>query len=147
MEKSIKVAAPSSVSNLGCGFDILGFALENPTDEMIIKLNNINKIQIKNLNELNPTPEDPEKNVAGVALQSMLTKLELNQGFDVEINKRIKPGSGIGSSAASAVGVVVAANELLGNPFSRNDLVDFAMKGEVISSGSEHADNGYERRI
>ena len=87
MEKSIKISSPGTVSNLGCGFDILGFALENPVDEMIIKTNKLNKIQIRNLNKYNYVPVDPAKNVAGVALQSLLNMLSSKQGFDIEIKK------------------------------------------------------------
>jgi len=141
MEKSIRISAPSSVSNLGCGFDILGFALENPFDEMIIRVNSTNNIRIKNLNQYNITPENPNKNVAGVAVQAMLDKLKTRQGFDIDINKQIKPGSGIGSSAASSTGAVFAVNELLNNPLEKKDLVSFAMAGEYVASGSEHADN------
>jgi homoserine kinase len=79
--------------------------------------------------------------VAGVALQALLLEVPETVGFDVEITKGIKPGSGVGSSAASAVGAVVAANALLGNRFTNMQLVDFAMAGEVVASGARHADN------
>jgi homoserine kinase len=85
--------------------------------------------------------EDPAKNIVGVALQAMITELNIQGGFEVVINKKIKPGSGIGSSAASAAGIVVAANELLGLGLDKKELVRFAMEGEVIASGSRHADN------
>jgi len=83
----------------------------------------------------------PEQNVAGVSLQALMSELPEPPGFDVRIDKRIKPGSGLGSSAASAAGVVVAANHLLGNIFSKEKLVQFAMMGEKLASGVKHADN------
>ena len=141
MNKSIKVFAPGSVSNVGCGFDILGFAIDGIGDEMIMSKNDSNKIQIKPIEGYENLPTEPSKNVAGVAIQAMLDDLGSNQGFDLEIQKNIKPGSGIGSSSASAAGAVVAANELLGKPYSREQLVDFAMQGEVAASGDAHADN------
>lgn len=141
MNKKIKVFSPATVSNLGCGFDILGLAIESVGDEMIVKANNVDKIRITQITGYNNITYKTNENVAGVALQAMLSHLNEKQGFDIEINKKIKPGSGIGSSAASAAGVVVAANELLGKPLTRKQLVQFAMKGEFLSSGSEHADN------
>ncbi|MGZ2368230.1 homoserine kinase [Ancylomarina sp. YFZ004] len=141
MNKSIKVFAPGSVSNVGCGFDILGFAIDGIGDEMILRKNDSNKIHIKLIEGYENLPTDPTKNVAGVAIQALLDDLGSEQGFDIEIKKNIKPGSGIGSSSASAAGAVVAANELLGKPYSRGQLIDFAMQGEVAASGDAHADN------
>jgi homoserine kinase len=141
MSEIVKVFAPGSVSNVGCGFDILGFAIDGVGDEMIVKKNDKKEIVLHKINGYDDLPTDPEKNVAGVAIQSLLNDLGSKQGFDVEIIKNIKPGSGIGSSAASAAGAVVAVNELLGKPYSREQLVDFAMKGEEVASGDVHADN------
>jgi len=141
MNKSIKVFAPGSVSNVGCGFDILGFAIDGIGDEMILSTNDKNKIIIKSIENYGQLPTEASKNVAGVAIQALLDDLGSDQGFDIEIIKNIKPGSGIGSSSASAAGAVVAANELLGNPYTREQLVDFAMQGEVAASGDAHADN------
>jgi len=141
MNKSIKVFAPASVSNVGCGFDILGFAIDGIGDEMILSKNNTKKIVIKAIKNYGQLPTEASKNVAGVAIQALLDDLGSDQGFDIEIIKNIKPGSGIGSSSASAAGAVVAANELLGNPYTREQLVDFAMQGEVAASGDAHADN------
>jgi len=141
MNKSIKVFAPGSVSNVGCGFDILGFAIDGIGDEMILSTNDKNKIIIKAIKNYGQLPTEASKNVAGVAIQALLDDLGSDQGFDIEIIKNIKPGSGIGSSSASAAGAVVAANELLGNPYTREQLVDFAMQGEVAASGDAHADN------
>jgi len=86
-------------------------------------------------------PTDPAQNTAGAPLIEMLNEIDANIGFEVTIEKLIKPGSGIGSSAASAAGAVVAANHLMGNPFSLEDLVRFAMFGEKVATGVKHADN------
>ena len=139
--KNIKLQVPGTVANLVCGFDILGMAVNEPFDEMEFKLLNERKVIIHHQDEFN-LPTEPEKNVAGVVLQKILEKLE-NQyiGFEVTINKKIKPGSGLGSSAASAAGAAFGANELLGNIFSTEELVHFAMFGEELASGSRHADN------
>ena len=138
--KSVTVKSPGSLSNLNCGFDILGMALEAPFD--LIKLTRKVEpgIVIKHLDQYG-LPEDPVKNIAGVALKAFMDAADYAEGFEVEITKQIKPGSGLGSSAASAAGVVVAANELLGKPFDKKQLVAFAMEGEVLASGSRHADN------
>ena len=139
--KNIKLQVPGTVANLVCGFDILGMALNDPFDEMVFKLLDERKIIIHHEDEFH-LPTEPEKNVAGVVLLKILEKLEnQNIGFEVTINKKIKPGSGLGSSAASAAGAAFGANELLGNIFSKEELVYFAMFGEELASGSRHADN------
>ena len=137
---SIKIYAPATVANVVCGFDIIGFALQDPNDEMYMRLSDKPGVTIRNLDDYN-LPTEPEKNVAGAALLAMLEQLPPGTGFEVEIRKNIKPGSGIGSSAASAAGAVVGANALLENKFSREDLVRFAMFGEKVASGVKHADN------
>ncbi len=154
----IKIKAPATVANMVCGFDILGFAVNNPYDEMEMRLVHKAGITIINIDDYN-LPTDPEKNVAGAALLALMEEYTTNSsneklqnansenidfskiGFEVKINKLIKPGSGVGSSAASSAGAVVGANYLLGNPFSKDDLVRFAMNGEKVASGVKHADN------
>ena len=138
--KTVTVYSPGTVANLVCGFDILGLALKEPYDIMKVRLLDEPKVVITNKDEFN-LPTDPHKNVAGVVLLSVMERMESNIGFDVEIEKHIKPGSGIGSSAASAAGAAVAANHLLGNIFSNDELVQFAMNGEKLASGVKHADN------
>jgi homoserine kinase len=86
-------------------------------------------------------PTIPEENVAGAALLAMLEQVTDAPGMKLTIDKRIMPGSGLGSSAASAAGAVFAANQLLGKNFSTNDLIRFAMFGEKVASGVKHADN------
>ena len=137
--QEIRVLAPATVANVVCGFDCLGFALENPFDEMTVRRINEKTVRIINRDDFG-LPTDPEKNVAGVALTAMLARAEADFGIEVEITKHIKPGSGIGSSAASSCGAVVAANRLLGDRFSKLELVEFAMEGEKLASGA-HADN------
>jgi len=136
---SIKIYAPATVANVVCGFDIIGFALQDPNDEMYMRLTDQPGVVIKSLDDYN-LPTAPEKNVAGAALLALLEEVP-GVGFEVEIRKNIKPGSGIGSSAASAAGAVVGANALLNNRFNRDDLVRFAMFGEKVASGVKHADN------
>jgi homoserine kinase len=136
----ISVLAPATVSNVVCGFDCLGFALDGPCDEMTVRLITEPVVRIFNRGDYD-LPSDPEKNVAGAALLALMEKLGEPVGFEVEFVKHIKPGSGIGSSSASSCGAVVGANKLLGERFSRLELVDFAMEGEKVASGEKHADN------
>ena len=136
----ISVLAPATVSNVVCGFDCLGFALAEPFDKMIVRKINERSVRIINRDNYD-LPTDPTKNVAGVALLALIDAAKLDHGFEVEITKNIKPGSGIGSSAASSCGAVVAANRLIGDRFSKPELVDLAMAGEMVASGSRHADN------
>ena len=139
-EKRIKVSSPATIANLVCGFDVLGMALNNPQDIMQVTLSDKPGIIIKHIDNYN-LPTIAEQNVAGVSLLSLMQELDENIGFEITIDKHIKPGSGLGSSAASAAGVVVAANHLLGNLFAKDDLVRFAMAGEKLASGVKHADN------
>ncbi|QEC40443.1 homoserine kinase [Pseudobacter ginsenosidimutans] len=140
MSKSVQVHAPATVANLVCGFDVLGMALHRPDDVMTLTLKEEPGITIEHT-DIYQLPTEPEKNVAGAALLAMLEELDHPPGFHLVTDKRIKPGSGLGSSAASSAGAVVAANELLGKPFSNEDLVRFAMNGEKVASGVKHADN------
>lgn len=137
----IKVKAPATVANMGCGFDILGFAMTHTADEIIIRKNNLNILRVTKISGYGDIPTEPLKNVATVAVQSMLDKLKSNQGFDFEIDKKTMPGSGIGSSAASSAAAVFGVNKLMDSPFTREELIQFTMKGEELASGSMHADN------
>ena len=136
----IKIFCPATIANLNCGFDILGLCLETIGDEMIIRKSTEKGIKITKIVGAD-LPFETKKNVAGVAALAIIENLNLDFGFEIEIYKNIKAGSGIGSSSASAAGIVFGINELLGKPFSKEELVNFAMKGEVVASGSEHADN------
>ncbi|HEY4207843.1 MAG TPA: homoserine kinase [Puia sp.] len=136
----ITVQCPATVANLVCGFDVLGMALEEPYDIMEVSLLEEPIVRITSGDGF-PLPSDPAQNTAGAPLLAMQEELERPVGFDVVIHKKIKPGSGVGSSAASAAGAVVAANHLLGDIFSKEDLVRFGMFGEKVASGVKHADN------
>jgi homoserine kinase len=136
----VTVHSPGTVANLVCGFDILGLALKEPFDVMRLKLIDRPEVIITNKDNFN-LPTEAEKNVAGVVLLSIMERMNNQIGFEIEIEKHIKPGSGIGSSAASAAGAAVAANHLLGNIFSTDEQVQFAMNGEKLASGVKHADN------
>jgi len=138
--EEIKIFAPATVANLSCGFDVLGCCLDNVGDEMYIRKNNINQVRITRITGQD-LPKETDKNVAGVAVQVLLKNLKSTLGFDIEIDKYIKPGSGIGSSAASSAGAVYAVNKLLGEPFTLKELIPFAMEGERLASGNAHADN------
>lgn len=131
---------PATVANLVCGFDILGMCIEAPFDTMELTLLDKKEISIRSADGY-ALPSDPALNTAGAPLLEMLKEINENLGFDILIHKKIKPGSGLGSSAASAAGAVVAANHLLGNIFSKEQLVSFAMHGEKAASGVKHADN------
>ena len=136
----VSVLAPATVANVVCGFDCLGFALSEPYDEMTIRKIDSREVRIVHLDNYGLST-DPEKNVAGVALRAFIEAADIEHGFEIEITKHIKPGSGIGSSAASACGAVVAANRLIGDRFTKLELVELAMAGEMLASGSRHADN------
>jgi homoserine kinase len=138
--KHVIVQSPATIANLVCGFDILGLCLDRPNDTMEVRLLDQPGITITSKDGF-PLPTDPAQNTAGAPLIAMLEELDRPIGFEVIISKQIKPGSGIGSSAASAAGAVVAANHLLDNIFSKEDLVRFALFGEKVASGVKHADN------
>lgn len=136
----VKLYCPATIANLSCGFDVLGLCLDNVGDEMIVRKSAKKGVRITKI-EGADLPLETEKNVAGVAILAMLEEIDPDFGFEIEIYKHIKAGSGIGSSAASSAGAVFGVNELLGHPFSRKELVKFAMQGEKLASGNAHADN------
>lgn len=136
----IKLFCPATIANLSCGFDVLGLCLDNAGDEMIVRKTAEKGVRITKIVGAD-LPLETEKNVSGVAALAMLETLDVDCGFEIEIYKNIKAGSGIGSSAASSAGAVFGINELLGRPYSRKDLVQFAMQGEKLASGNAHADN------
>ena len=136
----VTVRCPGTIANLVCGFDVLGLCLKEPYDVMHVKLLDEKKVVINPTKEYD-LPTAPENNTAGAPLLEMMQEIDENIGFEITIEKNIKPGSGVGSSAASAAGAVVAANHLIGNRFSKQDLVRFAMFGEKVASGVKHADN------
>jgi len=137
---SIKVFSPGSVTNLSCGYDILGFCLDKVGDTITATKIPEKGLRISSIDKYN-LPKSIEKNVAGIAAQAMINEVDIDYGIDLKIEKGIKPGSGIGSSAASSAGAVFAINKLIGSPFSNLELIRFAMEGEKYVSGSYHADN------
>lgn len=139
---SIKVYAPATVANVACGFDVLGFALNEPGDELILTKNNLEHIRITQITgDEGKLPTNPQKNTAGVVVEHFLRHIDKKQGFDIEIHKKMPLGSGLGSSAASAAAALFAVNQLMGNPLSKQELVPFALEGERAACGSGHADN------
>ncbi|MEL4309069.1 homoserine kinase [Joostella sp. CR20] len=136
----IKLFCPATIANVSCGFDVLGLCLDSTGDEMIVRKTPEKGVKITKIIGQD-LPLETEKNVAGVAVLAMLKEIDSEFGFEIEINKKIKPGSGIGSSAASAAGAVFGVNKLLNKPFSKEKLVEFAMMGEALASGAPHADN------
>ena len=138
--EEIKFFSPASVANVSCGFDVLGFCLDPIGDEMVVRRTVAPGVKISKI-EGQDLPFDVKKNVAGVAAEALLKEFPVDFGFEIEIYKKIKAGSGIGSSAASAAGAVYGINELLGRPFTAHELVSFAMEGESVACGAAHADN------
>ena len=138
--QEVRVFCPATVANVSCGFDTLGFALEGIGDEMVFRKVSTPGITIQEITG-EKLPMEAHNNVAGVAGNAMLEGIQANFGVEIEIHKKIRSGSGIGSSAASAAGVVYGINQLLETPVSNLELTRYAMKGEALASGQEHADN------
>ena len=136
----VRLFSPATISNLSCGFDVLGLCLETIGDYMEIIKSKKKGIYITSITG-EKIPYDVKKNVAGVASEALIDSLKPDFGFEIKIDKKIKPGSGIGSSAASSVGAVVGINHLLGNPLKPKELIPYALEGEKLACGSKHADN------
>ncbi|WNJ18938.1 homoserine kinase [Pontibacter sp. G13] len=142
MAQEVHVFAPATVANVACGFDTMGFALNRPGDEIIATFSQTSGITISIEGDHGKLPTIPEKNTAGVAALALLEKLGETRGIHLHIIKGIPIGSGLGSSACSAVAAAFAVNELLGRPLTRKELLPFALAGEAIASGGAiHADN------
>ena len=140
---AVRVFAPASVANVAVGYDILGFALNGPGDEIVAGFSEIPGLEIVQITgDGGKLPYLPEKNTAGLAALKLLEDLDYkDRGIFLEIHKKMPFGSGLGSSAASAAGAVMAVNELLGNPLEKRDLLSFAVLGEQVADGAYHADN------
>ena len=138
--KSIRVFCPGTIANVSCGFDVLGLSLAGVGEYMTVTQTPTKGITISEITGQD-LPLETAKNVAGVAGLALLEALGSEAGFDIKIEKKIKAGSGIGSSAASSAGAVWAINHLLGNPYTTIELIPFAMEGERLASGVAHADN------
>lgn len=136
----ITIYSPASIANLGCGYDVLGLALEGVGDKIRIKLSEGNEINIIN-NTPFEMPLGPNENAAGIAAKAFFDKLKEPSGLEITLIEKIQPGSGLGSSGSSSAGVVAGLNALFGNPFTRLQLTELAMRGEAYISGKGHADN------
>ena len=136
----VKIFSPATIANISCGFDVLGLALNEVGDEMHFTKKDAKGVSISKI-EGAELPFKSTQNVASVVATVMLEKTKANFGVDIELYKQVKPGSGLGSSASSAAGAAFAINEMLGKPFSKIELVEFARIGEVIACGSPIADN------
>jgi len=143
MKQSITVFAPATVANVACGFDIFGFAVDQPGDELTVHLSEEPGVRIREIRgDEGRLPREAARNTAGIAIQAYLKHIGREEvGAELVLTKKMPLGSGLGSSAASAVAGVFAINELLGQPLKRLELLPFAMEGERIACGSAHADN------
>lgn len=140
--KSIKIFAPATISNVGCGFDTIGFAIDKPGDIVELKIRDDNKILIKKITgDGGILPYEVEQNTASGGILALLKSKNLNVGLDITIRKKMPIGSGLGSSAASSVAAVYGLSKLLETKFSRAEILNAALEGEAIASGSIHADN------
>lgn len=139
----IKAFAPATVANVACGFDIFGFAVDEPGDVVEIRRRDEPGIVITDIiGDEGRLTRDPNRNAVSVVMLRLLDHLGMTDlGFEVVLHKNMPLGSGMGSSAASAVAGVFALNELLGAPLTRKELLPFAIEGERIACGSAHADN------
>jgi homoserine kinase len=144
VQKRVTAFAPATVANVACGFDVLGFAIHGLGDRVTASFSQNPGLTIESITgDEGRLPLSVKENTAGLAVLSLLNDLESKpeQGIALSIEKQMPLGSGLGSSAASSVAAVVAVNELLGNPFSKKNLLPFAVAGEMAASGEAHADN------
>lgn len=142
MKKEIRVFAPASVSNVACGFDVMGFAIDEPGDELVLRLTEEPGVRIKKITgDGGRLPLEAALNTAGAPVIAMLNALNCRSGIELEIHKKMPLGSGLGSSAASAVAAAFGINEILEAGLTKNELLPFALEGEKIASGAIHADN------
>jgi len=143
MKESVKVFAPATVANVVCGFDVLGFAVDAPGDEVIMRRKAEPGVVITKITgDEGRLPMEASKNTVSASVQDYLAHIgRQDVGVEIELHKKMPIGSGLGSSSASTVAGLYAINTLLDEPLSRMDLVPFAMKGEELACGSGHADN------
>jgi homoserine kinase len=142
MRDSIKVFAPATVANVTCGFDILGFAVDQPGDEIKLAKSESGEVRLLEITgDEGELPYDADKNTCSVVIKMFLKDLEIQQGIDIFLDKKMPLGSGLGSSAASSVAAIFAINELMGRPKKLEDLLPYAMEGERVACGAAHADN------
>ncbi len=143
MNSGVKVFAPATVANVGVGYDILGFALEKPGDEIIVRPGNKKGLHITKITGAKKRlPLDVNKNTAGYGAARLLESLGLKEEpIEMEVHKKMAFGTGLGSSAASAAAGVFAVNEYLKRPLHIRELAKFAVLGESVADGAIHGDN------
>ena len=141
MSDSIKVYIPATIANVASGFDVLGMAIDEPGDVVVVRKTTTPGIVIKNTLPQYNLPTNPAENTAGVSLMAYLKTIESDQGFEIDILEKVNPGGGMGSSAASAVASVFAANKLMGSPLADEELLPAALEGEQVASKAIHNDN------
>jgi len=140
--RTVRAFAPATVANVSCGFDVFGFAVDHPGDEVELQLTRGPEVVIKKIvGDGGRLPLDAQKNTAGVAVRAYLQALDSTQGVDIILYKNLPLGSGMGSSAASSVAALVGINHLMGEPLTKKELLPFAMEAERIACGAAHADN------
>ena len=143
MRESVKVFAPATVANVVCGFDVLGFAVNEPGDEVIMRITDTPGVIISKITgDEGRLPLNPAKNTVSASVQDYLKHIgRTDIGIDIELHKKMPIGSGLGSSSASTVAGLFAINTLMDNLLTAQELVPFAMKGEELACGYGHADN------
>jgi len=139
--KKVKVYAPGSIGNVGCGFDVFGLAIDTVGDFLEVEENNTGQLRIIDIKGDKAIPLDPEKNIVTVGARNLLLEFGSTQGFDFKITKGVIAGSGLGSSGSSATAGVFAINELLGKPYTKQELIKYAAVGEQVASRLVHFDN------
>ena len=139
--KKVKVYAPGSIGNVGCGFDVFGLAIDAVGDFLEVEENNTGQLRIIDIAGDPTIPLDPEKNIVTVGASNLLLEFGSTQGFDFKLTKGVVAGSGLGSSASSATAGVFAVNELIGRPYTKQELIKYAAVGEQIASHQVHYDN------
>lgn len=142
LRDSVHVYAPATVANVACGFDVLGFALYEPGDEVVMRKTDSGKTEITLITgDGGKLSRNATENTAGVVVDAFLRHIGQRPGIAIELHKKMPLGSGLGSSAASAVAALFAINELMGQPLTRMEMLPFAMEAERLACGAAHADN------
>ena len=140
--KSVTVFAPATVANVACGFDIFGFAVNEPGDVAKVTLRENPGVEITRITGDNgKLPRTAEKNTAGFTALRYLETIQSQQGVSIELHKKMPLSSGLGSSAASAVAVLFAINTLFDNRLTKSELLSIALQSEKLACGAAHADN------